>query len=161
MAALSAAKSSLLLCCTDGPAEHADAAIESTSDAAAESFEEGNLDCSPAWFPIDFARGCFLPAEPAVGLCQTTQSRVKGLYAICAVSPNGTMYYKGLPTDLRYSGEGWTFGPNWLSTSTLHATPLTEADDARCSQAQDFAGGPGGIQLRRCEDIGATDAGSD
>ena len=107
--------------------------ISSPADASTSALDSGLSNCSPAWEPIDFERHCVLPPV-TIDVCQTSATHVRGLRAVCAVDPNGTMYYGVWPDDFHYEGAGWTFGPNG-SGFPIDEPPLTSADAARCAEA--------------------------
>jgi hypothetical protein len=99
-----------------------------SSDAGA---SPSSIDCAPSWAVLDTSRRCVEPAAIASGLCMSTTTRVKGLYLICARSPAGAWFIKNVSTDCVLSGDGWTFGPNWIA-DILHATRMSASDDALC-----------------------------
>jgi hypothetical protein len=117
------------------------------------SYEAGAQTCGPQWTPVDVSRGCLLPAKTAEGLC-VGPSATKGLYFICAISPQHEFFYVGVTKNEVQSAPGWMFAPADTSEVFLGLPGAPALDDQLCAK---LISRP----LSPCGDAGAADASTD
>jgi hypothetical protein len=131
----------------------------SEGDAGDQASGVGNAPQSygPRWPAIDATQACTYGLEIAAGLCVSTATGTKGLYQLCAVSPDGTWFYENVSTDVHLTAAaGWTFGPTWLA-NLLGITAMAPSQDSACEAIVE---GTGARSLPDCSDGGIADSAS-
>ena len=118
--------------------------------------------CAKAWYRVDFQRACLEPPTLVPGLCEVGATNSKGIYSICARSPDGTLYVASTAGGQVFEGAGWTFGPRgYVEQSRLRLPALPAADEPRCDRALGLLGLGVGSPSVCGADAGTRDASGD
>jgi hypothetical protein len=130
----------IALCCACSDDQRDDALLHPGVAVAAS--DAGLPSCSVEYPVFDQSASCLRSNSPVHGICVTTDTKNRGLYTLCMVSPEGVVSWAVVPTDVRIGGPGsepiqgtgWTFAPVWLAQA-LHLPEAAAEIDQSCLNA--------------------------
>lgn len=116
--------------------------MSSSNDGDASTSAQSDTKCSEAQPLFDPARACSPGTAIATGLCETaTYPAARGLEGLCAVSPDGRVFFLTTSNTQHWSGDGWTFGAGPIAE--LQQLPLADnKGQGKCDVALPDGSGP-------------------